>query len=219
MKVHASTVTRTDCGHRAAEPFFSRVFTGLLRPRRAIVGMELAGEVEAVGATVKEFAVGDRVFGVRSGANAEFVCVREQGALAHMPDGPVVRGGSGGQRRSDHRARVPAQGRPARGRRILDLRRVGSHRNGGGAAGEALRRPRHRRVQHEERRARALARGRRGRRLPPGGLHEERQDVRRRSSTRSASTRSGAVDFRSSRAGSTSRPTSASCGTSRRSRC
>ena len=87
VKVHASTVTRTDCGHRAAEPFFTRVFTGLLRPKRRIVGMELAGEVEAVGATVKEFAVGDRVFGVRSGANAEFVCVREQGALAHMPTG------------------------------------------------------------------------------------------------------------------------------------
>ena len=87
MKVHASTVTRTDCGHRAAEPFFARIFTGLLRPRRKIVGIELAGEVEAAGATVTEFAVGDRVFGVRSGANAEFVCVREQGALAHMPAG------------------------------------------------------------------------------------------------------------------------------------
>ena len=87
VKVHASTVTRTDCGHRAAEPFFARIFTGLLRPKRKIVGLELAGEVEAVGATVTEFAVGDRVFGVRSGANAEFVCVREQGALAHMPAG------------------------------------------------------------------------------------------------------------------------------------
>ena len=49
--------------------------------------MEFAGEVEAVGAAVTEFEVGDQVFGVRSGANAEFVCVREQGALAHMPAG------------------------------------------------------------------------------------------------------------------------------------
>jgi NADPH:quinone reductase-like Zn-dependent oxidoreductase len=72
---------------RAADPFFSRVFTGLRRPKRRIAGMELAGEVEAVGADVTEFAVGDRVFGVRSGANAEYVCVREQGALAHMPAG------------------------------------------------------------------------------------------------------------------------------------
>ena len=42
--------------------------------------MELAGEVEAVGAAVTEFEVGDEVFGVRSGAHAEYVCVREQGA-------------------------------------------------------------------------------------------------------------------------------------------
>lgn len=87
VRVHATTVTRTDCGVRAADPFFSRVFTGLRRPKRRIAGMELAGEVEAVGADVSEFAVGDRVFGVRSGANAEYVCVREQGALAHMPAG------------------------------------------------------------------------------------------------------------------------------------
>jgi NADPH:quinone reductase-like Zn-dependent oxidoreductase len=49
--------------------------------------MELAGEVEAVGAAVTEFAVGDEVFGVKGGANAEYVCVREQGALAHKPAG------------------------------------------------------------------------------------------------------------------------------------
>lgn len=71
VKVHASTVTRTDCGRRAAKPFFSRVFTGLLRPKQNILGIELAGEAEAVGATVPEFAVGDRAFGVRSGACVE----------------------------------------------------------------------------------------------------------------------------------------------------
>jgi NADPH:quinone reductase-like Zn-dependent oxidoreductase len=87
VKVHASSVTRTDCGLRAADPFFSRVFTGVLRPKRKIVGMELAGVVEAIGAAVTEFGVGDEVFGMRSGANAEYVCVREQGALAHKPAG------------------------------------------------------------------------------------------------------------------------------------
>jgi NADPH:quinone reductase-like Zn-dependent oxidoreductase len=85
VRVHATTVTRSDCGFRAASPFFSRVFTGLLRPKRRIVGMELAGEVEEVGAAVTEFGVGDEVFGMRGGANAEYVCVREQGALAHKP--------------------------------------------------------------------------------------------------------------------------------------
>jgi NADPH:quinone reductase-like Zn-dependent oxidoreductase len=85
VRVRASTVTRTDCGERSATPVFSRFLTGLRRPRRPIVGMELAGEVAAVGAAVTEFDVGDEVFGVRSGANAEYVCVREQGALAHKP--------------------------------------------------------------------------------------------------------------------------------------
>ncbi|MDQ3672440.1 MAG: NAD(P)-dependent alcohol dehydrogenase [Actinomycetota bacterium] len=87
VRVHASTVTRTDCGLRSAEYFVSRFYTGLRRPKRKILGLELAGEVEAVGATVTEFEPGDRVFGVRSGAHAELVCVREGGALAHMPAG------------------------------------------------------------------------------------------------------------------------------------
>jgi NADPH:quinone reductase-like Zn-dependent oxidoreductase len=85
VRVRASTVTRTDCGERSATPFFSRVWTGLRRPKQRISGMELAGEVEAVGAAVTEFEVGEEVFGVRSGANAEYVCVREQGALARKP--------------------------------------------------------------------------------------------------------------------------------------
>jgi NADPH:quinone reductase-like Zn-dependent oxidoreductase len=83
VKVHATTVNRSDCGNRAAKPFFSRFFTGLRRPKRRIQGMEFAGVVEAAGAAVTEFQAGDEVFGVRSGAQAEYVCVREQGALAH----------------------------------------------------------------------------------------------------------------------------------------
>jgi NADPH:quinone reductase-like Zn-dependent oxidoreductase len=86
VRIHATTVNRTDCHIRAADPFLWRLFgAGLLRPKQRILGRELAGEVEALGAAVTEFAVGDRVFGGRSGANAEFVCVREAGLLAHMP--------------------------------------------------------------------------------------------------------------------------------------
>jgi NADPH:quinone reductase-like Zn-dependent oxidoreductase len=87
VRVYATTVTRSDCGFRGADPFFSRVFTGLRRPKQPIAGMELAGVVEAVGDEVTEFAVGDRVFGLRSGANAELVCVRAQGPLTHIPEG------------------------------------------------------------------------------------------------------------------------------------
>jgi NADPH:quinone reductase-like Zn-dependent oxidoreductase len=88
VKIHATTVNRTDAGLRSAEYFISRFFTGLLRPKRAILGMELAGEVEAAGAAVTEFEVGDEVFGVNGfGAHAEFVCIRERGPLAHKPTG------------------------------------------------------------------------------------------------------------------------------------
>ena len=86
VRVHATTVTRTDCGLRSAEFPITRYFTGVRRPKRRILGMELAGEVEAVGAAVTEFEPGDQVFGVKGfGAHAEYVCIREQGALAHKP--------------------------------------------------------------------------------------------------------------------------------------
>ena len=86
VKVHATTVNRSDCGFRGAERFFTRFFTGLLRPKHRTPGMELAGEVVGVGDGVDEFAVGDEVFGLKgTGANAEYVCVRAGGALAHKP--------------------------------------------------------------------------------------------------------------------------------------
>jgi NADPH:quinone reductase-like Zn-dependent oxidoreductase len=85
VRVRASTVTRSDCGYRSATPFFARAFTGLRRPKQPIVGSELAGIVEETGSAVTEFAVGDEVFGLRSGANAEYVCVRTGGPVAHKP--------------------------------------------------------------------------------------------------------------------------------------
>ena len=87
IRVHATTVTRTDCGLRSAEYFISRYYTGIRRPKQRIPGIEFAGVVDAVGAAVTAFQVGDEVFGVRTGAHAEYVCVREQGALAAKPAG------------------------------------------------------------------------------------------------------------------------------------
>ena len=86
VRIHATTVTRTDCHMREASPFIWRFMLGLLRPRRRILGLEFAGVVEAVGVAVTEFEVGDRVFGLRNGSHAEYICVREAGLLAHMPD-------------------------------------------------------------------------------------------------------------------------------------
>jgi NADPH:quinone reductase-like Zn-dependent oxidoreductase len=88
VRVHATTVTRTDCGWRSARPFIVRYFIGIRRPRRRILGMEVAGVVEEVGGAVTEFEVGDEVFGVKSfGAHAEFTCMRESAPLAHKPTG------------------------------------------------------------------------------------------------------------------------------------
>jgi NADPH:quinone reductase-like Zn-dependent oxidoreductase len=88
VKIHATTVNRTDCGWRSAKPFIGRYFTGIRRPKRRILGSELAGEVEAVGAAVSQFKVGDHVFGLNYfGAHAEFVCVPEDRPLAHKPTG------------------------------------------------------------------------------------------------------------------------------------
>lgn len=87
VKVEATTVTRSDCGVRGSEYLFARVFTGLLRPKRRISGIEFAGVVEAVGAAVSQFEVGDEVFGIKGGSNAEYVCVLEDGVLAHKPAG------------------------------------------------------------------------------------------------------------------------------------
>ena len=89
VKIHATTVTRTDCGIRAGKPFLVRLIFGLRRPRQRILGTELAGEIEAVGASVSKFAVGDLVFGstaaFKSGTHAEFVCISEHGPLALKP--------------------------------------------------------------------------------------------------------------------------------------
>jgi NADPH:quinone reductase-like Zn-dependent oxidoreductase len=97
VKVRATTVNRADVHTREANrsngpaaTVLSRLVSGLRRPRQRILGREFAGEVEAVGAAVSEFAVGDRVFGLSGltfGAHAEFICIRERARIAHMPAG------------------------------------------------------------------------------------------------------------------------------------
>jgi NADPH:quinone reductase-like Zn-dependent oxidoreductase len=89
VRVHSTTVNRTDCGLRSATPWISRFFTGWLRPRHPVLGTEFAGVVEAIGAGVSRFAPGDRVFGVnanRMGAHAEYLALPEDAPIAVMPD-------------------------------------------------------------------------------------------------------------------------------------
>jgi NADPH:quinone reductase-like Zn-dependent oxidoreductase len=86
VRVHATTVNRTDCHRRAASPFLWRLLLGLRRPRQRVLGMEFAGVVEAVGSSVSEFAVGDEVFGLKGfGAHAELLCIPAGKLVAHKP--------------------------------------------------------------------------------------------------------------------------------------
>jgi NADPH:quinone reductase-like Zn-dependent oxidoreductase len=90
IRIRATTVTQTDTHARAGSPFPLRLFLGLRRPKWRTLGVELAGEVDAVGAAVNEFKVGDQVFGSPStlfGAHAEYICVRERAPLALKPAG------------------------------------------------------------------------------------------------------------------------------------
>lgn len=90
IRVHATTVSRTDCGMLRPHPFFVRFFAGLRRPKYTTLGMDFAGEIEAVGAAVTSLKPGDRVFGLSPddyGAHAEYLCMPENGAMATMPAG------------------------------------------------------------------------------------------------------------------------------------
>lgn len=90
IKVVATTVTAAEAAMRRGEPRWGRVVLGFTRPRRRMrtLGMELAGEVAAVGAGVTRFRPGDRVFGFTGfglGAYADYKCMPEQRSLAAMP--------------------------------------------------------------------------------------------------------------------------------------
>lgn len=87
VRVHATTVNRTDAAYRAGTPRLMRLTA---RPRGRVLGTEYAGVVEAIGADVTRYAVGDRVFGYNEGpfgAHAEYLAVRADGFLAPVPDG------------------------------------------------------------------------------------------------------------------------------------
>ncbi len=89
VKVYASTVNRTDCGILRAKPFIIRFFTGLIKPKKQILGTEFAGKIEAVGRNVSSYKAGDKVFGFHGnglGSHAEYMVIPEDMALTTMPE-------------------------------------------------------------------------------------------------------------------------------------
>jgi len=88
IKVHASPVSAADTMMRKGTPFYARFFLGLTRPKPAITGTGFAGEIIAVGNKVSLFKEGDTVFGetaTQFSANAEYVCLPEDGVISIMP--------------------------------------------------------------------------------------------------------------------------------------
>jgi NADPH:quinone reductase-like Zn-dependent oxidoreductase len=93
IRVHAATVTTGDCEFRSLKlpltwQLLVRIGFGLRRPRKKILGQELAGEIESVGSMVKLYKEGDPVFaatGFHLGAWAEYSCLPEKGLLAIKP--------------------------------------------------------------------------------------------------------------------------------------
>jgi NADPH:quinone reductase-like Zn-dependent oxidoreductase len=79
IKVRAASANAYDWRHLRADPFLIRLMgAGLLKPKHKILGADIAGKVEAVGANVKQFRPGDEVFGEGSyGGFAEYACVDE----------------------------------------------------------------------------------------------------------------------------------------------
>jgi NADPH:quinone reductase-like Zn-dependent oxidoreductase len=89
IKIHATTVNRTDCGFRKPEyPIIIRLINGLFKPKRTILGSELAGVIQSVGKDVKTFKPGDAVFGLSTakfGTHAEYICLPETVSIAIKP--------------------------------------------------------------------------------------------------------------------------------------
>ena len=89
VKIHATTVNRTDIAFRKPDHFINRLINGLFIPKKQILGTEFAGEIEAIGHNVTTFKVGDQVFGINTmafGTHAEYVCISENKSIAHMPN-------------------------------------------------------------------------------------------------------------------------------------
>ncbi len=86
VRVHAAATNPLDWHYMRGKPYIMRLSSGLGRPADVRLGQDFAGVVESVGANVTRFAPGDSVFGASTGAFGEFIAVRENADIAHVPD-------------------------------------------------------------------------------------------------------------------------------------
>jgi len=89
IRVHAASLNDWDWGALQGIPFVNRLIFGLLKPKKRILGSDVAGRIEAVGKNVLQFRPGDDVFGDLSGkwgGFAEYVCARENALVLKAPN-------------------------------------------------------------------------------------------------------------------------------------
>jgi NADPH:quinone reductase-like Zn-dependent oxidoreductase len=88
IRNYATTVTAADTMMRKGKPYIGRLYLGLKRPNRPILGFEFAGEIVEVGQGVSLFKTGDKVFGgtTKLGCYAEYVCVSEKEVITTIPE-------------------------------------------------------------------------------------------------------------------------------------
>lgn len=90
VRVHCTTVNRTDCGILRGKPFLIRFFTGLLTPSSKTPGTDFAGKIEAIGSNVTAYKIGDAVFGLKDdglASQAEYMTFNASGAMTLIPKG------------------------------------------------------------------------------------------------------------------------------------
>ena len=180
VRIHAASLNPADWHIVRGDPKVARLMgIGLTKPKIPVVGTDAAGVVETVGANVRGLQPGDEVFGFVRGAFAEYACAK-QDQVVPKPASLTF----------EQAAALPIAATTA----LRGIRDVGAVKPGqrvlvNGASGgvgsyavqiaAARRRRGHRRVQHGERRARALARRRARHRLHHAGLHRRGHHVRR----------------------------------------
>ena len=99
VKIHAATVNRTDCAYLRAHPFFMRLLTGFLKPKKNIPGTDFSGTVEDTGKDAAFFKKGDRVFGFSDtglSSHAEYIVISDNTAAGIIPENISFEEAAGG---------------------------------------------------------------------------------------------------------------------------
>ena len=98
IQIKATAITAASSFMRKGTPYFGRLFTGLLKPKVTTPGTDLSGVVEAIGANVTKFKIGDRIMaetGLNCGTYAEYICMSQDDLIVHQPDNTTAEQATG----------------------------------------------------------------------------------------------------------------------------